>query len=162
MFPQLHGGLVPERCCVRERADFLLPRWNTDSLGTRWQNWATGCQGGLKQCQSRQCMGKKGPNLEEKGMRAEGRDWVWRDRNNYGMDLTMGCCYCCGKPNQCRGPSAHQHKRNYYSFSSRVIIKHIPTGWSETTFLVRPRFFQKPIKSFPKRYSMKQRLFLDG
>lgn len=34
--------------------------------------------------------------------------------------------------------------------------------WSETTFLVRPRFFQKPIKSFLKRYSMKQRLFWDG
>jgi len=63
-----------------------------------------GCQGNLKQQLSGWCPGKKGPNLEEENLRAERKDWVWRDRNKYDRVLTAGYSYCLGKPTEAREP----------------------------------------------------------
>lgn len=106
------------------------------------------------------CLGKKGQGLEKEGKRAERKDWVWRDRNKYGSVLSAGCSYRLGKPTEQGNLSARTHKRNCYYYSYfRVIIKHIPAGWSESTSPAHPLFFQKPIKSFPKKDATWNRSF---
>lgn len=46
--------------------------------------------------------------MEEEGLRAERKDWVWRDRNKDSRVWTAGYSYCLSEPTDAREPQ-HTH-----------------------------------------------------